>query len=92
MQTTPLFVGLTRPASYAGLPVTYVVFATVIVMIIFVNTQSLTFLVVGGLSVYGMLRILAAYDPRIIEVWMTTIRYTPLTGSYITGYGVTYRA
>jgi type IV secretion system protein VirB3 len=92
MRTTPLFIGLTRPASYAGLPVAYVVAATVIVMIIFMMTQSLTFLFVGGLSVYGLLRLLAAYDPRILEVWMTTMRMTPLSGSIIRGYGVMYRA
>jgi type IV secretion system protein VirB3 len=92
MRTTPLFIGLTRPASYAGLPVAYVVFATVVVMIIFMVTKSMTFLVVGGLSTYAFLRMLAAYDPRIIEVWMTTIQRTPLSASLVTGYGVTYRA
>ncbi len=92
MKSTPLFIGLTRPASYAGLPVAYVVAATVIVMIVFMLTQSLTFLFAGGLTTYGLLRLLAAYDARIIEVWMTTMHRTPLTSSIIKGYGVIYRA
>jgi type IV secretion system protein VirB3 len=92
MRTTPLFIGLTRPASYAGLPIAYVVAASVLIMIVFMLTQSLTFLFVGGLTTYGLLRLLAAYDPRIIEVWMIAMRYTPTTGSMLKGYGVTYRA
>jgi type IV secretory pathway VirB3-like protein len=89
---TPLFIGLTRPVSYLGLPISYVVIMAMVVMGGFILLTSFTYLIVSAVISYVSLRALASYDPRIFDVIFTTVQRTPLTASLLRGHGVTYRA
>ena len=88
--SAPLFKGLTRPVSFMGLPMTYVAMMMIIVIGGFIGTLSFTYLIVSGVVCYVALRALANYDPRIFDVFFSTIRSTPFTSSQLKGKGVTY--
>lgn len=90
--STPVFKGLTRPASLMGLPMTYLVMLMVGVVGGFIATLSIAFLLIGTAVGYAALRALAAYDARIFDVALTVLRATPLTVSLLRGRGVTYGA
>lgn len=89
---TPLFKGLTRPVSFMGLPMTYVLILIIVVVGGFIATLSLIYFGVSAIAGYSVLRILSAYDPRIFDVIFTVLRVTPLTSSWFKGKGVTYGA
>jgi len=89
---TPLFKGLTRPVSFMGLPMTYVIILILVVVGGFIATLSLVYFGVSAFVGYIALRLLAAYDPRIFDVIFTVLRVTPLTSSWFKGKGVTYGA
>ncbi|MGY3116210.1 type IV secretion system protein VirB3 [Bradyrhizobium sp. S3.14.4] len=91
MQRTPVFLGLTREVTFAGLPVMHLVFVIWVVMLGFVVTKSFVYLAVMGTVCYGVLRTLAAYDPKLIGVIIATLQSTPLTHSLLKGDGVVYR-
>lgn len=90
--TTPLFKGLTRPVSFMGLPLSYVLVLIVVVVGGFIASLSIVYFGSSAAVGYIVLRFLAAYDPRIFDVAFTVIRATPFTASLIAGNGVTYRA
>ena len=81
----PLFKGLTRPASFIGLPLTYVGILLVIVAGGFVLFQSFLYLVISGAICYSLLRLIANYDPRLFDVTFTIIQATPFTFSQLKG-------
>jgi type IV secretion system protein VirB3 len=58
----------------------------------FVITQSFLYLVVMGGVGYAVLRGLAAYDPKIISVFIATVSKTRMHPALLTGKGVVYRA
>lgn len=92
MERTPLFIGLTREVSFAGLPIMYLVVLIVIVMIGFIFTQSFIYLLIAGSSGYAALRGLAAYDPKIISVFIATMQQTRMHPALLSGEGIIYRA
>lgn len=92
MEKTPLFIGLTRPVSFIGLPLSYVVILMMAVVGGFVLTKSFIYLVGSGIISYAALRALASYDARIFDVFFIVCQRTPITSSMIKGKGVTYRA
>jgi len=92
MEKTPLFLGLTKPVTFMGLPMSYVVILIMIAMGGFMATLSFVYLIVSGVVGYGVLRGLAAHDLRLIDVVLTVIQQTPLRKSQLSGRGVTYRA
>ena len=87
---TPLFLGLTRPVSIAGLPMTYVVILSFLVIGGFIATLSFIYLGVSGLAGYIGLRTLAAYDPRYFDVIFVTLSRTPPPRRWYAGRGITY--
>lgn len=92
MIKTPLFLGLTKPVSFGGLPMSYVVVLIVISLGGFMATLSFVYLLVSAAFGYATLRGLAAKDVRLMDVVLIVIRQTPLRKSQFEGKGVTYRA
>ncbi|MCJ9670393.1 MULTISPECIES: VirB3 family type IV secretion system protein [unclassified Neorhizobium] len=92
MKYTPVFLGLTREVSFAGLPVMYLVTLVVFVILGFIITKSFAYLIIASAVGYVTLRGLAAYDPKIIRVFVTTMQRTRMSPSLLRGEGVVYRA
>lgn len=92
MEKTPLFLGLTKPVTFMGLPMSYVVILIMIAMGGFMATLSFVYFIVSSIIGYGVLRGLAAKDLRLIDVVLTVLQKTPLRKSQFEGRGVTYRA
>ena len=92
MQHTPLFIGLTREVTFAGLPIMYLVVLIVVVMLGFIMTGSFSYLtIVGGIG-YIALRGLAAYDPKIINVFIATVQKTRMSPALLRGQALVYHA
>ena len=92
MEHTPLFIGLTREVSFAGLPIMYLVVLITIVMLGFIMSGSFLFLLGAGGLGYVALRALAAYDPKIINVFIATVQQTRMSPELLRGEGLVYRA
>jgi type IV secretory pathway VirB3-like protein len=92
MQTTTLFIGLTREVTFAGLPIMYLVLLICFVMLGFFFTGSFIYLtVISGVG-YVTLRALAAYDPKIINVFIATTKSTRMNTNFFKAEGIVYRA
>lgn len=70
----------------------YLVVLICIVMLGFIVTGSFIYLVVTGCLGYITLRMLAAYDPKIVNVFVTTVQNTRMSPALLKGKGVIYRA
>lgn len=92
MQRTPLFIGLTREVTFAGLPIMYLVVLITVTMLGFIAFGSFFYLLVTGGFGYVALRGLAAYDPKIIAVFIATVQQTRMHPGIFTGEGLVYRA
>lgn len=92
MDNTPLFLGLTRQVSFAGLPVNYMVVLMGAVMLGFILTGSFLYLLASGIVGYLALRALAAYDPNIVDVFIVTVQRTRMSPELLRGEGLVYRA
>ena len=92
MQRTNLFIGLTRSVTFAGLPMMYLSLLIGVSMLGFIMTTSFLYLATTGSVGYGLLRALAAYDPRLIDVVLVALRSTPMNTDVFAKAGVTYRA
>ncbi|OCP23568.1 MULTISPECIES: VirB3 family type IV secretion system protein [unclassified Ensifer] len=92
MKTTTLFIGLTREVAFAGLPIMYLVVLISIVMLGFIFTGSFMYFVVMSSVGYVALRALAAYDPKIIDVFIATMKSTRMSLALLKGEGAIYRA
>ncbi|THK34116.1 hypothetical protein EHS39_31945 [Ensifer sp. MPMI2T] len=88
MQRTTLFIGLTREATFVGLPIMYLVVLISVVMLGFITTGSFVYLVIVGSTGYGVLRALAAYDPKIINVFIATVRSTRMSPALLKAEGL----
>lgn len=92
IQRTTLFIGLTREVAFAGLPIMYLVVLIGAVMLGFIFTGSFIYLIASGGAGYAALRALAAYDPKIIDVFIATVKSTRMHPALLKGEGVVYRA
>ena len=92
MQRTTLFIGLTREVTFAGLPIMYLVVLIGVVMLGFIVSQSFLYLILTGSFGYVGLRALAAYDPKIINVFIATMQKTRMSPALLKGEGLVYRA
>jgi type IV secretion system protein VirB3 len=92
MEVSPLFIGLTRHVTFAGLPITYLVVLIIGVMLGFLVTKSFLFLIVFGGVGYAVLRALASYDPKIIDAFIATVQRTRMSPALLRGEGLVYRA
>ncbi|SCY90300.1 VirB3 family type IV secretion system protein [Rhizobium sp. NFACC06-2] len=89
---TPLFIGLTREVTFAGLPVMYLILLMMISMLGFILTGSLTYLIVASGVGYTALRTLAVYDPKLIGAYICAMRQTRMNPGILRGDGMVYRA
>jgi type IV secretion system protein VirB3 len=78
--------------SFAGLPITYLIVLITVIMLVFIISRSFTFLLIGGLGGYAALRGLAAYDPKIIDVFIASMQRTRMNPALLRGGGLVYRA
>lgn len=92
MRRSPLFKGLTRPVTLAGLPANYLIILILVVMGGFVITSSPIYLFSSGPIGYVALRIVAAYDPRFFDVLFVVLQNTPINLSQVKGKGTIYHA
>lgn len=92
MERTPLFIGLTREVSFAGLPIMYLVLLIIFVMLGFIFSRSFLFLITAGVVGYVGLRGVAAYDPKIIDVFIATVKQTRVSPALLRGERLVYRA
>lgn len=88
----PCFQALTRPVAMMGLPLTYVVVLAMTVLGGFIATLSFVWLLASAVLGYAALRALAAWDPRVFDVILISLRRTPLPAAWLRGKGVVYRA
>ena len=89
---TPCFTALTRPISLMGLPMTYVVMLMILSLGGFIATLSFLWLLASAAGGYILLRLLAAFDPRLFDVIFVSLSRTPLPASWVKGKGIVYRA
>ena len=66
-QQSPLFLGLTRPPKYLGLPVGYLAVLSMSVVLPFIWTKSLLLLLLG-IPAYLIMWFVADKEPKIFEV------------------------
>lgn len=92
MDSTPLFIGLTRHVTFAGLPITYLVILIVIVMLGFLITKSFILLLAAGGFGYALLRALASHDPKFIDAFIAAVQQTRMSPALLRGEGLVYRA
>jgi type IV secretory pathway VirB3-like protein len=92
MERTTLFIGLTREVTVAGLPLMYVVILIGVSLIGFILSSSFTYFLTSGVGGYLLMRTLAAYDPKMIDVLLATMQCTHMEPGVFTKAGVTYRA
>ena len=92
MQQTPLFIGLTRDVTFAGLPILYLIVLMMITMLGFILTGSFIYLLSTSGCGYIALRGLAAYDPKIIGVFICAMQQTQMSPALLRGEGLVYRA
>ncbi len=89
---TPLFLGLTRPVSFAGLPMSYVLVLAMASVGGFVASASFIWLGMSLATGYGALRTVAARDPHLFDVALVTLRRTPPPPGWFRGFGIAYHA
>jgi type IV secretion system protein VirB3 len=64
---SPLFLGLTRPPKYLGLPVGYLAVLSMGVVLPFIWTKSMSLLLLG-VPAYGVMWFVADKEPKFFEV------------------------
>ena len=74
----PLFLGLTRPARYAGLPVGYFALWAGGSTIAYIVLETAWIAALALLS-YALLRVIAERDPHYFEIVANTLKVTPPT-------------
>lgn len=67
LEQSTLFLGLTRPPKYLGLPVTYLMILAMVVVLPFIFTKSFVFFG-SGIIAYPILWFIADKEPRFFEV------------------------
>ena len=74
----PLFLGLTRPARYAGLPVGYFALWSGGATITFIVLET-AWVGIAALAAYIALRIVAEREPAFFEIVAAVLKATPPT-------------
>ena len=88
----PCFLALTRPVSFAGLPMIYLTILLMVSIGGFIATLSIVWMLGSAVVGYVALRALANYDPRYLDVIFVALSRTPLPPSWFKGKGMIYRA
>jgi type IV secretory pathway VirB3-like protein len=92
MPRTILFIGLTRPVTFAGLPILYLMLLLVGTMLGFILTKSFLYLILTPGIGYPVLRALSAFDPKVMDVFFVVMRSTRMAPGLFSKSGVNYRA
>ena len=77
-ERSPLFLGLVRPPKLLGLPIMYAMVWLFGSVLLFVWVQHMAMLALSGL-LYPLLWKAADWDPRFIDVMVTSLQETPAT-------------
>lgn len=64
---SPLFLGLTRPPKYLGLPIGYLMVLATGTILPFVWTKSFVFFLIGGIA-YPVLWVLSEREPHFFDL------------------------
>ncbi len=88
----PCFLALTRPVSFAGLPMTYLVLLLAVVVGGYIATLSFVWMLASAAVGYAGLRALANYDARFLDVIFVSLAKTPPPPGWFRGRGMIYRA
>lgn len=67
LESYPVVVGLTRPATFKGVPINYAMMSMMIVGIAFIYTEKLQVLLLYGLF-HAIGYALQVWDPRFIDI------------------------
>lgn len=81
MQESPLFLGLTRPPKFFGLPVGYFIGLALGTVIPFVGLDDVRFLAIGVIA-YPPLWLIADRNPHLFEVIAGVLSTTPRTKNF----------
>lgn len=76
IRTDPVFIGLTRPAMFLGLPYAFAVLLFFTTVIVFIATASFWAYLIG-VPLYLAGRALAAREPRFIDLYLKRFLRTP---------------
>ncbi|WP_128891767.1 type IV secretion system protein VirB3 [Erythrobacter sp. HKB08] len=71
-----LFTGLTRPQMFAGVTYSYFVVNLIVTAELFLILKS-WWVILAALLIHGIGMILCVREPRIIDLWLTRVRYCP---------------
>ena len=74
-RTDPLFLGLTRPAMFWGVPQPVFILNGMASMILFLVSNSFIPLLVGAPVLHGAAYLLCLKDGRIFDLWFTKARF-----------------
>jgi type IV secretion system protein VirB3 len=74
-QSDPLFLGLTRPAMYWGVPQPVFILIGMASMVAFLVTNSFLPLLIGAPALHGLAYLLCLKDPRVFDLWFTKARF-----------------
>lgn len=88
----PLFIGLTRPVAFLGLPMGCVMILAGAVVGGYIATLSVIWLFSSMIIGYAALRVLAGYDPYFFDLLYTALKRTPPPPGWFRGEGIDYDA
>ncbi len=89
MQENPLFLGLTRPPKFFGLPVGYFIGLALGTVIPFVGLDDIRFLAIAVVA-YPPLWLVADRNPRLFEIVAGVFSTTPRTKTHTLNGGDLY--
>ncbi|KLE35277.1 type IV secretion system protein VirB3 [Aurantiacibacter luteus] len=76
LRSDTLFVALTRPQMFAGVTYSYFVINAIVAVELFLIFKSFWVLLVAlAIHLFGM--IVSLREPRIVDLWLTRVRYCP---------------
>ena len=71
-----LFVALTRPQMFAGVPYSFFVINAVIAVELFLIFRSL-WVLLAALLIHGVGALASLHEPRFTDLWLTRVRTCP---------------
>lgn len=76
-----LFVALTRPQMFAGVPYSFFVINAVIAVELFLVFRTL-WVLLAALVIHGVGMLVSLHEPRFTDLWLTRVRTCPRVKNY----------
>lgn len=76
LRSDTLFVALTRPQMFAGVTFTFFIINSVIAVELFLIFKSF-WVLLAAVLIHGIGMIVSLREPRIVDLWLTRMRYCP---------------